>query len=218
MILGIYGAGGFGREVLMLSQIINKIERRWSEIIFIDDIHPNTTIKNSKTLSYLDFKKTYDETEAEIIIAVGEPSSRNIMATKVECDNYKLAILIHPDVFISECTTIGVGTIISKGSYISCDVSIGKNVVIQHNVIIGHDTRIDDNSIISGHGNISGNCSIGKDVYVALSVCVKECVSIGDGTIIGMGGVVVRDMPNDIIAVGNPARIVKNNETHMVFK
>lgn len=43
MVLGIYGSGGLGREVLELAKQINAISNRWSKIIFIDDMKPEGT-------------------------------------------------------------------------------------------------------------------------------------------------------------------------------
>jgi acetyltransferase-like isoleucine patch superfamily enzyme len=51
-----------------------------------------------------------------------------------------------------------------------------------------------------------------------MSVPIKEGSMIGKNTIVGMGSVVLRDLPDDVIALGNPARPMKKNENHRVFK
>ena len=59
---------------------------------------------------------------------------------------------------------------------------------------------------------------IGDQVYIALNVPVKEETRIGDNSIIGMGAVVLRDIPENVIAMGNPARPIKNKNDSKVFK
>ncbi len=71
--------------------------------------------------------------------------------------------------------------------------------------------------MISGFANIGGNCCIGKSSYIGLSTCVKQGIQIGDETIIGMASAVYKDIPSDVIAMGNPARVMKKNENKRVF-
>jgi acetyltransferase-like isoleucine patch superfamily enzyme len=60
--------------------------------------------------------------------------------------------------------------------------------------------------------------TIGEYAYLGLSACVKQGLSVGGDTIVGMGAVVCKSVPDEVIAVGNPVRIVRKNEEHRVFK
>jgi len=218
MILGIYGAGGLGREVLILAQQINKDQNRWEEITFIDDISELSIIKKTRVLSFDEISDYYNKNIIEISIAVGEPLGRKKLKEKIEDNKYNITTLIHPSIYISECTKIGKGSIICANSFISCDTIIGSNVLVLHNTIIGHDNSIGNNSVIAGSVAIGGECKIGGNTYIGLGAIVKEHTSIGDNTIIGMGSVVFRDVTDGVIALGNPARIIKRTEEMRVFK
>lgn len=52
--------------------------------------------------------------------------------------------------------------------------------------------------------------TIGHNVWIGGSVTILPGVTIGDNVTIGAGSVVVKDIPSDSIAVGNPARVIKN--------
>lgn len=217
MKLCIYGGGGLGREVLELSQQINDAFHKWDEIIFIDDIRQEKQLCGCKVFSFEEALKIYSTSEVEFIIAVGEPESRRILWEKLINKNCKLATLIHPKVFIPESTKIKAGTVINSGSFISCGVEIGDNVYIQPMANIGHDSRISSHCVISVFASIAGSCLIGECTYIAMSVPVKENTLIGCNTIIGMGSIVLRDIPDNVIALGNPARAMLTNEHRKVF-
>lgn len=217
MVLGIYGTGGLGRETHVLAKQINAIGKRWGRLIFIDDARSGNVCENTETYSFAEMCDKYSNKEIEISIAVGEPFLRGMMAQKVSKEGYSLAILVHPSACVSESAKIGLGTIICAGSFVSCGVKIGENVLIQPHGSIGHDCLVGDNAVISSFVSLAGECNIGERVYIGMSVPVKEAITIGKDSIIGMGSVVLRDIPEGVIALGNPARPMKENVDKRVF-
>lgn len=218
MLLGIYGSGGLGREVAELAKQINTLSKRWENIIFIDD-HATEPSKNGiNLLTFSETIETYSKNEIEISIAIGEPEVRKILYEKVTSEGYCLATLIHPQVHIPESTEILSGTIINIYSFISCNVKIGANVCIQSQSLIAHDCTVEAHSVISPCAALAGSCFVGKCSYVGMGAHVKEKSKIGSSSIVGMGSVVLNDIPENVVVVGNPARILKTNERKRVFK
>ncbi len=222
MILGICGAGGLGREVLELADQINKIYNKWSKIIFIETEHfiSNKTINITKNevKTFDEAIIQYDIEDINFIIAVGEPIIREKISNKINSLNYNLTTLIHPNVHIPKSTKINKGVVICSQAIISCDVEIKNNVYIQPNALIGHDCIIEENTVISGLVHLAGKCHVGQNTYLGMNVCVKENVSIGKYSIIGMASVVMKDIPDYVIALGNPARPLRKNEDLIVFR
>ena len=216
-ILAIYGASGLGREVLELAKIINKRYNKWNNIIFIDDNENLNVVNDVKVYTYLNAKQNFAE-DLEVVIAIGEPAIREKLFIKLMNDKTQMTTLIHPDIHIPQTTSIGNGSVINVGSFISCNITIQENVYVQPNANIGHDCSIGQGSIVSGMVNISGNCHIGEGTYIGSSACIKEGTIIGSHTIIGMMSAVYKDVPSDVIALGNPARVMKNNEDKRVFR
>lgn len=218
MILGIYGAGGLGREVYELALIINDASNRWSRIVFIDDADHVEDFRNIPIYKFTEFRKTNQKENVEVCIAVGEPVIRQILYDKLRADGVDFATLVHPDVSIPRSSTIGLGTIICKFVSITCDVCIGENVYIHPMSCIGHDAIIGKGSVIGSFVDIAGSCVVGENVFLSINVVMKQGISIGDNTIVGLASVVHRDLPSSVIALGNPARPMKNNEGKSVFK
>lgn len=215
-VLGIYGASGLGREVLELAGIINLKVQLWDEIIFIDDNTSLNEVNNVKVYTYQKAVEFYKDV-LEGVIAVGEPEIKRKLYDKLEFDGIDFATLIHPDIHIPQTTSVGKGTVINVGAFISCNAQIEENVYIQPHVNIGHDCILAKGCVISGFVNMGGNCYVGKASYIGLSTCVKQGIKIGDGTIIGMASAVYKDIPSNVIAMGNPARVMKKNEDKRVF-
>ena len=218
MILGIYGGGGLGREVLELANDVNKGNSLWSEIVFIDDKKTYELVNNTKVFTFEEIHDQFSTNNLEIVIAIGEPETRLLLRHKVESFGFRLTILVHPTSKINSTAQIGNGTIICYGCFISCNVKIGDNVYIQPNACVGHDTVINNNSLISSNVCVAGGCSIGSETYIGMNVPVREHVNIGSKAIIGMGSVVYQDVSDEVIVLGNPARVMKKNENHKVFK
>ncbi|MCH9297820.1 NeuD/PglB/VioB family sugar acetyltransferase [Pantoea allii] len=214
MKLAIYGAGGLGREVLLLAQQIEKQAHRWDGLIFIDDISPNRDVKGIPVVS---FDQVLTQ-PIEVVIAVGEPSLRAQLADKIASHHLALATLIHPDVTVSECTRVGPGCVLAKGVYLSCDVTLGSNVYMQPNSSVGHDAHVGSHVVISTFVTTGGNVVIKDRVFIGMSAVLQQKITVEADAIIGMGAVVFNDIREEGIALGNPARVMRNNDEKRVFK
>lgn len=218
MVLAIYGAGGLGREVLMLARQINQKGHRWDDYLFIDDFNPDRKIKDISVVTLEDALSQSNEDSIEFVVAVGEPSLREKIFLKLKERNLQIATLCHPSVYIDESVEIGEGTIVCQNVFVSCDLKIEKNVYVQPNVSIGHDCRVYDHCMLSVGVILAGHCCIQERVYIGMNVPIKENITIGKDVIVGMGSVVQKDLPDNVIALGNPARPMKQNNEKKVFK
>ena len=216
-VLGIYGAGGLGREVLELAKIINDREKVWESFIFIVDKVTVDEVTGLKVLEYEEAKIKHG-TALDIVVGIGEPMVRKKKFEQLKKDGINTPTLIHPDVHIPETTTVGKGVVIQYGCFISCNVTIEDQVYLQPQCNIGHDDILSEGCMISGLGNIAGNVKIGRFTYVGISTAIKEGVTIGDNSIVGMGSVVYKDIPDGVTALGNPARPAVRNTDGKVFR
>ena len=217
MILGIYGAGGLGREVLELARIINGRVKIWEDFIFIIDGEPGNDVNGVKVYSYNDAIEQF-KGRLEVSMGIGEPAVREKLFAKLKKDGIEAATLVHPDVYVPDTTVIGKGVTIQMGNFISCNVKIEDYVYIQPHANIGHNDVLKKGCMVSGFCNLAGGVTVGEFTYLGISSCYKEGVSIGNYTIVGMGSAVYKDIPDEMIAMGNPARPMKKNEDRHVFK
>jgi UDP-3-O-[3-hydroxymyristoyl] glucosamine N-acyltransferase len=85
------------------------------------------------------------------------------------------------------------------------DTYIGTGVKIDNGVHIGHNAIIGANTLITAHAVIGGSAILGQGVYVGLGAVIKNHIYVGPYATIGMGAVVVKDVPYGETWVGNPA-------------
>lgn len=216
--MAIYCAGALGREVYELALDINEVSSKWGEIVFVEDkIMPHENLR-CEYITFDDFCARYSSSEAEVVIANGEPANRKSIRERVKAKGYSLGVMVHPLARVSRFAALDEGVIICYGCNVSTDTHIGINAYLQPSSSAGHDAVIGSDSVISAVSRIAGNTHIGKEVYIGMSALIRESISIGDNTIVAMGSVVQRSLPEEVVAMGNPARVIQKNTNHRVFK
>lgn len=219
MVLGIYGAGGLGREVYELALDVNAVKKQWDAFVFIDDAETlsGTEIYDVPVMPFASFQEKYGADAAEIAIAVGEPAIRTILRNKVKQGGYALAILVHPSTRLSRWAVLEEGAIITYGCNISCGTHVKTNAYLQPSCGLGHDTIVGEDSVVSACARIAGGVTVGERVYIGMSALLKEGITVGNDVIIGMASVVHKPIDDSLIVMGNPARPMRKNEDNRVF-
>lgn len=108
-------------------------------------------------------------------------------------------------------TTIGPGTFINSGAIILDvgRVSIGADVLFGPNVQLLTPTHPLEPDLRRGGVEAAEPISIGDNVWLGGGVIVCPGVTIGSDTVVGAGAIVTRDLPASVLAVGNPARVIR---------
>ena len=216
MILAIFGASGQGKEVREIADYQNAVEKRWSDIVFIDDNKPEGSFMGLELMQLNTAIERYQE--IEFVIAVGEPKTKKKICERLLSLNCELGSVISPDSQVSPYCKLGKGLVIKRGAIISADAIIGDDTTIQSYACIGHDAIIGKHCQISTHVDIGGQTIVGDCVFVGLNAPVRELLKIGDNAIISAGAVVLKDVDSNVTVMGNPARVIsRNSENDRVF-
>ncbi|GAB2853496.1 acetyltransferase [Pseudoduganella ginsengisoli] len=219
MKLFVYCAGGLGKEVFDIAKRVIQAEATWECLNFIDD-NPalGKSFYGANVFTFNEFLEKFDLNEVEVVIANGEPAIRKIIYDKVKARGVKLGKVIDPSAIIADTAKLGEGVIITSYCSVVSDAELGANVVLNCKAIIGHDIKVGAHTVISSMVNVGGACVIGESSYVGMGTQIKEGITIGSEAIVGMGSVVYNDVPDEMIAIGNPARPLRKNVDKRVFK
>lgn len=144
-----------------------------------------------------------------LIISIGNNQIRRRIAEKLDVE---FGTAIHPSAVVSPSAKIGEGTVVMPGAVINADAVIGKHCIINTGSTIDHECVIEDYCHIAPGVNISGCTTVGEGTWVGVGSCVIQCLHIGKNCMIGAGSVVVKDIPDSVVAFGNPCRVIKKNE------
>jgi len=198
----IYGASGHGSVIL---DIFHELK-----------IHVDAFIDDSKTqseflgLKVLRMSRSLIKGSDVTFVAIGNNQIRKRI---VESFNFKTINALHPQSIISTSVILDSGVCVMPGSVINTNVKIGSHAIINTNASVDHDCFLSDYVHISPMATLCGNVSVGELSHIGAGSVILPNVKIGKNCIIGAGAVVIEDVPDNMIVVGNPARIIKKNTT-----
>lgn len=145
------------------------------------------------------------------VIAVGNPVLRQKFYTAF-CDvgGKPFSVIASTSIISKNNVELGEGLNIMHLSFISSKVRIGNGTLVNCGVKIHHDSIIGDFCEISPNAIILGGCKVGNNCSIGSSATILPKVSIGNNVIIGAGSVVTKDIPDNMLAYGVPARVMKS--------
>lgn len=150
------------------------------------------------------FKAYQAEVEGPLIISLGSNKVRRLIARKCPLQYVKA---VHPRSVISPSAKIGDGTVVMQGAIIQSDAKIGKHCIINTGASVDHECVIGDFAHISPHATLCGNVHVGEGTWIGAGTTIIPGIKVGRWCVIGAGSVVIRDIPDGVVAYGNPCKI-----------
>lgn len=143
----------------------------------------------------------------DFIGAVGDPVVRARLSAEAKAKGLRAADpIIHHTVTLGTGVWIKPGAILCPGVVVTADVRLGEGVLLNLNSTVGHDCELGAYVTVSPGANISGHCTLQERAYVGTNAALREGVMVGIEAVVGMGAVVLKNVPDGAIVVGNPAR------------
>ncbi|MFK4785444.1 acetyltransferase [Fusobacterium sp. MFO224] len=206
------GAGGHAKVVAdIILQRKKKLKEKINLIGFLDDAYKNLKYKEIfgvPILGDLSKIKDFEEKNYEYLIAIGNNSIREKIAKKY--NKLKYYIAIHPDSIIGMDVKIKDGTVIMANAVINSGSKIGEHVILNTSSVIEHDCIVNNYCHISPNATLCGAIKVGSKTWVGANSVVKQEMKIGENVTVGAGSVVIRNIGDNCIAVGNPAKKIKD--------
>jgi UDP-perosamine 4-acetyltransferase len=195
----IIGASGHGNVIASM------IQGKYDTIIFVDQ-----SPKNAQTIHQNDFFARLNEFKSsDIFLGVGKNEHRIKLYEQLLQEGKTPANCIAGNAFIAHDAVIGHGVVISPGAVIGSKAIIGNNTIINTLSSVDHDCVLGNHSQISPGVNLGGGTVVGENCFLGIKSATIPYVSIGNNAVIMAGSVVYQNIPENVMAGGIPARVVK---------
>jgi sugar O-acyltransferase (sialic acid O-acetyltransferase NeuD family) len=120
--------------------------------------------------------------------------------------------VLHPTAFVSPSAKVARGCAILTYAIVDAHSTLGEGCVINDAARVGHDCVLGKGVFVAPGAKLLGKARIGDNVLIGANAVVLPGVAIGADSIVGAGAVVLKDLPSHVVAVGNPARIVRTGD------
>lgn len=213
-IYGIYGIGGFAREVMpVLRNTLN--ETIDSRIFFISEDKNellNDKINKFQLISLEDYVNL-DKQDKLITIAISNNKIRKNICESIENTNLKFYTICSSTSTIMDNVTIGEGSILCPYVTITSDVVIGRHFQANLYSYVAHDCQIGNFVTFAPCVKCNGNVIIEDNVYIGTGAIIKQGtitnpLIIGKNSVIGAGSFVTKNVDPNTTVVGNPAKVL----------
>lgn len=148
------------------------------------------------------------------VVAVGDNTTRGMLLERVAAvvPHLQPAVIVHPSVVIGHDATVGPGSILLAGSVVGNGTHLGRGVLLGIRSSVDHDGVVGDHASLGPGATTGGTVRIGATTAVGLGANVIHGVTIGSDTVVGAGALVLRDLPDRVVAYGVPARVARRRE------
>lgn len=205
--LFIVGAGGFGRELYAWASQHPDCGRAWTLAGFVDD-NPNALAAFQRFAPVSPITGHKPASDHVYLCGLGMPALKEKFVAPLVAAGAEFLTFVHPQALIGARVKLGKGVVICPGAVLSVDIEVGDFAMINLNCTIGHDARIGPWTSLSAQCDITGGATVGKACFFGSRATIIPGKSVGDRAVIAAGAVVMTHLPSEVLAVGNPARIL----------
>lgn len=200
----IVAAGGLGREAAAVAARLSD----WDLLGFLDD-RPDLAGREVSGVPVLGPLAAVEEhPDAALVICAGKGQARRTIVGRLSelgVRSDRFATVIAPDVHVPSSCSVGPGSILLSGTVMTAGVTLGAHVVAMPGVVLTHDNRVHDFATLCAQVTLGGNVIIGEAAYLGMGSMIRERVEVGPDSVLGMGAVLLRNLPAGETWVGLPA-------------
>jgi sugar O-acyltransferase (sialic acid O-acetyltransferase NeuD family) len=206
----VIGASGHGSVVL---DCIEQ-EGKYNVIGFLDSFKKKGRKQNGYQILGNEYDLPYLTERFNLhggIVAIGDNWTRSIVVQKIQniVPDFSFITTIHPTAVIGKDVTIGKGAVIVPGVIVNANSIVADHCILNTNSSLGHDGYMSDFTSLASGVCTGGNFTLGNFSAISLGTKIIENITVGEHTVVGAGSLVIKDLKNNVIAYGSPAKVTR---------
>ena len=148
------------------------------------------------------------------IVAIGDNAVRQRIVERIRASrpDFRFVTVVHPRAVLSAHARVGEGSVLLAGAIVNPAAVVGAHVALYTNAIVEHDDVIGDFASLAPAAALGGAVTIGARSFVGMGAVVIHGRKVGADTVVGAHATVVADLPDRVVALGTPARVVRSRE------
>jgi sugar O-acyltransferase (sialic acid O-acetyltransferase NeuD family) len=203
----IYGAGGMAQEIYEWSFCNGDTSSIGNVVGYVSDLGVTPNFEAHTGLCFIDLRVAMVQyPNLRVLLCIGEPVARKLVAHKVINLGAKLHTFVHPSAFVAKSAQIGAGTVVYPFVVVSSNASIGEGCVINSYTGVGHDVEMGDYCVVSAQVDLTGHVKLGQGVFIGSGARVVPRKKIGDYSKVSAGVTVIRSLKAHSVVLPNPTK------------
>lgn len=167
------------------------------------------------SLKYYEPSEPFEQKGGQMFLGVTGPYGKRkvfeYFHKKWGVSREEIGILAHPASTVAPSAMLDNASLFEPGVIISSQTKLGFAVTVKRKVSIGHHCILNEFVEINPGVTLSGHVHVGRSTIIGSGAVIRNGISIGERSVIGMGSVVTKNIPDGVVAYGNPCKVIRNN-------
>ncbi len=209
MKIAIFGGKGSGEDA---AQSMVRIAAGGTPLAFAgylnDELAPDTPLLGGRVLGRFEDWTTLQE-DVWFVAPLHKAGQMQARVARIEglgVPKERWATVLDPSAAVAQNATIGGGAVLGPFAVVGPGATLGMHTVVRAQAQVSHDVTLGDFVFVGGGSVVSGYCALHTGAYVGPGAVLRDRVTVGRFGVVGVGAVVLADVPDFAVVAGNPAR------------
>lgn len=185
------------------------VDSGWQVVAFADSKPTQREFKGIKVVREAELPWT-----GSIVVAIGLNHIRKEVTERLtsQFPELQFATVAHPTASIGYQAQIGPGAVILQNATVGSTATVGMGAIINSGAVLDHESFLGDFASLAPGAKTGGRVRIGAESAISLGASVSHGVCIGPQTVVGGQSFVNKDLPENSVAFGIPARVIRSRQ------
>jgi UDP-perosamine 4-acetyltransferase len=197
---------GGGGHAMVVTDVLRATG--WEPAGILDPNPAHDTVQGVPVLGGDELSQSlFEQGYRNAFVAIGRNDLRRRLGMRLRGIGFEIVTAVHPSAVVSPSAMIGQGVVVMPLAVVNAGARIGDFAIVNTGAIVEHDCAIGEAAHVAPRSAMGGNVTIGEEVLFGVGAVARPLSVIGARTVVGVGAVVIGEIPSDRTVTGSPARV-----------